>query len=84
MRKCYGALDSKGRTLLESRLMRYLLTWPEGLSSARMHAWVDSCTKGGGYTYSECQTAITELRDSGRIAIANGVWYLRSTIKKEQ
>lgn len=75
--KRYAVLDDKGREDIESRLLRYLGTWPEGLTSDRMGAWIHSCSKQGGYSESEYQQALYRLRDSGRIAIANKIWYLR-------
>ncbi len=77
MRKCYSGLDAQGRQEIESRLLRYMSGWPEGLSTDRMGAWIHSCTKGGGYTEKEYRDALTHLRDSGQIAIANSVWYIR-------
>lgn len=77
MRKCFAELDSSGRESVEGRLMRYLSTWPEGLSTDRMGAWIRSCFKGGGYSEREYEAALKSLRDSGRIAIANSVWYIR-------
>jgi len=68
----------------ESRLLRYLGTWPTGLSTDRMGAWIASCSRGGGYSEKEYQAALTKLRDSGRIAIANGIWYVRGTLKKDK
>lgn len=78
--KNYAVLDSLGREDIENRLMRYLGTWPEGLSTARMSAWIHSCTKLGGYSVFEYEAALRRLRDSGRIAIACGIWYTRKTI----
>lgn len=68
----------------ESRLIRYLGTWPSGLSTDRMGAWIASCSRGGGYSEKEYQAALTKLRDSGRIAIANGTWYARSQKPKQE
>lgn len=78
--KSYAELDPKGREYVESRLLRYLSTWPEGLSSDRMGAWIHSCSRGGGYSEKEYQGALYSLRNSGRIAIANDVWYIRRKV----
>lgn len=71
------------RDEIEGKLLRYLGTWPEGLSTSRMGAWIKSCSRGGGYSEREYEAGLTKLRDSGRIAIANGIWYLRSKPKAE-
>lgn len=75
--KSYGVIDERGREEIDSRIMRYLGSWPEGLTSDRMAAWIRSCTKNGGYTAREFEAGLTRLRDSGRIAIANRIWYVR-------
>lgn len=75
--RLYTELDAEGREDIESRLLRYMAGWTEGLSTDRMGAWIHSCTRGGGYSEKEYQDALRRLRDSGRIAIANGIWYLR-------
>lgn len=75
--KTYSRVGEDGRVLIEDRITRYLGTWSEGLSTARMNAWVDSCYRGGGYTLKEYMDALRRLRDSGRIAFACGIWYLR-------
>ena len=75
--KVYTGLDSQGREPLTDRVARYLGTWPQGLSTNRMAAWVERCSRGGGYTEQEYFQALRDLRDSGRVAIANGIWYLR-------
>lgn len=79
--KTYGVIDEKGREEIDSRLMRYLGGWPEGLSTDRMGAWIHSCSKAGGYSEKEFQAGLKRLRDSGKIAIANGVWYIRKAYK---
>lgn len=78
--KIYSGLDERGREEIDSRLIRYLSGWPEGLSTDRMGAWIHSCSRGGGYSEKEYQEGLKRLRDSGRIAIACGVWYLRKKI----
>jgi len=70
-------LGANRRLDIETKLLRYLGRWPEGLSTARMRAWIDSCRKHGGYTPSEYEGALYSLRDSGRVACVNGVWYLK-------
>lgn len=80
--KTYTRVGDDGRVVLEDRLLRYLGTWPEGLSTDRMGAWIHSCSKNGGYTEKEYQQALRNLRDSGRIAIANSVWYIRKKVDK--
>ena len=66
---------------IEGKLLRYLSGWPEGLTTARMGAWIHSCTRLGGYSEREYDDALRKLRDSGRIAIANGIWYLRGKLR---
>lgn len=75
-----------GKQSVENRLIRYLTAWPEGISTDRMGAWIHSCTKHGGYKEKEYQDALRSLRDSERIAIANGIWYLRgvAVIEKDK
>jgi hypothetical protein len=68
----------------EVKVTQYLARWPEGLTSARMGAWINSCTKHEGYTPKEFESALRFLRDSGRIAIANGIWYPRGVIRKDK
>lgn len=79
--KRYTGLDAQGREPLSERVMRYLGTWPEGLSTDRMAAWISSCTRGGGYTEQEYFQALRDLRNSERIAIANKTWYVRKQFK---
>jgi hypothetical protein len=62
---------------IETKLLRYLLKWPSGLTTPRMRAWIDSCTKAGGYPWQEFEAALYSLRDSSRIACVNGIWYLK-------
>lgn len=86
MRKDYwrqhsGQLEPIVKDAIDGRVMRYLSSWPEGLSTARMAAWIQSCSRGGGYTPQEYEGALRELRDSGRIAIANGTWYVRKQLQ---
>jgi hypothetical protein len=73
-----------GKEPIDNRIFRYLSTWPEGLSTVRMSAWIQSCTREGGYTLREFDDGLRRLRDSGRIAIANGIWYIRSTLQKDK
>lgn len=61
----------------ETKLLRYLLRWPQGLTTGRMRAWIDSCRKGGGYTVKDFEQALYSLRDSGRISCVNGLWWLK-------
>ena len=78
MKKHSGFGEQPEKLPAEVKVLRYLARWSQGLSTLRMHAWIDSCSRGGGYTLSEFETALKRLRDSDRIAFANGVWYLRS------
>jgi hypothetical protein len=71
------------RDEIDGKLMRYLSGWSKGLSTSRMGAWIKSCTRGGGYSEKEYEAGLTRLRDSGRIAIANGIWYLRGKPKAD-
>ena len=64
-------------TPLESKLIVYLSRWPEGLSTTRMQAWIASCRKNGGFTFTEYDDALRSLRDSGRVACVNKIWYLK-------
>jgi hypothetical protein len=73
-----------GKPTAERKVEQYLARWPQGLTSARMAAWIDSCTKDGGYSWKEFETAKKTLRDSGVIAHANGIWYLRGPAPKER
>jgi hypothetical protein len=75
--KSYGVSDEKGREDICSRILRYLGSHPSGLSTDAMASWIRHCTKLGGYTMREYEAALTQLRDSGRIAIANKIWYQR-------
>lgn len=62
---------------IQTKLLRYLMRWPEGLSTGRMRAWIASCRKHDGYTHQEYETALTSLRDTGRITCTNGSWWLK-------
>ncbi len=77
MKKHSGFGKEPPKPDIEAKLIRYLTTNPKGVSTALMNAWIDSCSRGGGYTWAECDAAKQRLRDSGRIAFASGVWYLR-------
>lgn len=76
--KTYGV----GKPTAETKIERYLAAHPEGLTSARMAAWIASCTKDDGYTIREYEAALKTLRDSSRIAFACGIWYPRVALKK--
>lgn len=78
--KDYGV----GKPTAECKIERYLARWPEGLTRSRMAAWIDSCTKNDGYTPREFEAGLKNLRDSARIAIANGIWYLRGPAPKDR
>lgn len=74
------ASDIRGlvsKLAIETKLLRYLGRWPEGLSTGRMRAWIASCSKDNGYTHQEYETALTNLRDAGRVACTNGNWWLK-------
>ena len=62
---------------IETKLVVYLSRWPEGLSTTRMYAWIESCRKDNGYTSAEFDSALKSLRDSGRVACVNKIWYLK-------
>jgi hypothetical protein len=62
---------------IETKLIVYLSRWPEGLSTSRMQAWIASCRKDDGYTMREYDSALISLRDSGRVACVNKIWYLK-------
>jgi hypothetical protein len=64
------------REPLARRIVRYLHKHV-ALSTAQMYAWAHSCTKGGGYSLGEFDQTLRDLRNEGRIACANGEWYLR-------
>lgn len=61
----------------ETKILRYLMRHPSGVSGSQIDAWLDSCRKDGGFIYAEMCAAKTSLRDSGRIACTNGVWWLK-------
>ncbi len=61
----------------QDKILTYLLNHPSGVSGSQIEAWLDSCAKGGGYTYAEMCDAKRALRDSGRIACTNGNWWLK-------
>ena len=65
------------KVAIETKLIRYLYRWPEGLSTTRMAAWIASCRKDDGYTNKEYESALYSLRDSGRVACVNKIWYLK-------
>jgi len=69
---CPGHADET----LEHRIVRYLHKHV-ALSTAQMYAWSQSVTRNGGYTLADFDACLYYLRDSGRIAVANGEWYLR-------
>ena len=64
------------REPLARRIVRYLQKHV-ALSTSQMYAWAHSCTKGGGYSLGEFDQTLRDLRNDGRIAYANGEWYLR-------
>jgi len=64
------------REPLERRIVRYLQKHV-ALSTEQMYAWVHSCTKDGGYSLGEFDQTLRDLRNDGRVACANGEWYLR-------
>jgi len=64
------------REPLARRIVRYLQKHV-ALSTDQMYAWVWSCTKDGGYSTAEFDQTLRDLRNEGRIAVANGEWYLR-------
>src|ERR1700749_283168 len=69
----------------ESKILRYLMRHPSGVSGSQITAWLDSCRKDGGFTYEQMCQAKTSLRDSGRIVCTNGIWWLKDipTTQKE-
>lgn len=69
----------------EEKIIRYLGRHPSGLSTGTITAWIESCRRGGGYTFQELQQALYALRDSGRVAVTNKLWWLKdiSTTMKE-
>lgn len=75
--KSFSQKDNLGREEIDSRIIRYLSGWPEGLSTDRMAAWIRSCVKAGGYSMREFEDSLTRLRNAGSIAIANKIWYTR-------
>ncbi len=81
MAKTYSRVGPDGRVIIDDRILRYLATWPSGLSTDRMGAWIHSCSKAGGYSEKEYQTSLYRLRDAGSIAIANGIWYVRKQLR---
>lgn len=72
------------RPSLESRVLRYLRTHPEGLSTSQIYAWIQSCRVGGGYTLQEFDLKLTELRKASTVAHANGLWYLPKVVVREE
>lgn len=79
MKKYSGFGKEPAKLTVETKVSQYLARHPDGLGTLRMNAWIESCRRGG-YTLKEFNDALRSLRDSGRIAFANGVWYLRGTI----
>ena len=70
----------------KTKILRYLMRHPSGVSGGQIDAWLDSCRKGGGYTYQDMCDAKKALRDSGRIVCTNGIWWLKDipTYQKEE
>jgi hypothetical protein len=69
---CIGHKDET----LEGRILRYL-SKHVALSTAQMFAWSNSVTKNGGHSLGEFDQTLRDMRNAGRIACANGEWYLR-------
>ena len=83
-KKYSGFGKEPAKLTVETKVIQYLARHPDGLGTLSMNAWIDSCTRGGGYFFQEYMSALYSLRDSGRIAFANGVWYLRGAITSKQ
>lgn len=66
------------RPELRLRILRWLHNHPEGVPNLQLLAWVDSCTRFGGYTISECRETLFQLRHEALIACTNGLWCRRS------
>jgi hypothetical protein len=66
------------RVDLRLRILRWLTRHPEGVPNAQMLAWVDSCTRFGGYTSAEARQTLFQLRHESEIACTNGLWHRRT------
>ena len=58
------------------RVFRYISQHPEGLSSSQMQAWASS-VRLYDVEWFDVDAALRTMRDSGAIAVANGLWYAR-------
>lgn len=63
----------------QTKIIKYLMRHPSGVSGRLMAAWLDSCTKDGGFTWHQVDNAKIALRDQGRIACTNGTWWLKDS-----
>lgn len=61
---------------LQKRLLRYVGTHKSGVSGSQMTTWARSI-RLHDITFQDVERALTALRNSGQIAIANGLWYSR-------
>lgn len=66
------------RVDLRLRILCWLTNHPEGVPNLQMLAWVDSCTRFGGYTTAETRQTLFQLRHEALIACTNGLWYRRN------
>lgn len=63
------------------RITRHLTRHPDGVSSAQLHAWLETVRKGGVIVLQDFEAALKLMRERGTAAFANDVWYLRKPFR---
>lgn len=63
------------------RITRHLSNHPDGVSSAQLHAWLDTVRKGGIIVLQDFEAGLGVMRQRGIAAFANDVWYLRKPFR---
>lgn len=64
------------------RITRHLANHPDGVSSAQLHAWLDTVRRGGYITLPDFEAGLSLIRQRGIAAFANDVWYLRKPFRE--
>jgi hypothetical protein len=64
------------------RITRHLANHPDGVSSAQLHAWIDTVRKGGVIVLADFEAGLELVRQRGIGGYANGVWYLRKPFRE--